>query len=186
MVPLPLSPDEDRVFLRIESFLESCKCFQKDLSKFHFINDKVSIESSFLRAQASCAEFSNLYKNYVVVVETHKKIVTLQKSFQQSLQNHQFSDATVLLSQIEQSCSFISDQASNDLVSRCQLMFASVQSDFEKNLIQVREQIHLAQKHFALERDDLATVYSHIEAAQTSLSYIKCAVPEIAIPANRW
>jgi hypothetical protein len=178
MVPLPLSPDEDRVFLRIESFLESCKYFQKDLSKFLFISDKVSIESNFLRAQASCAEFSKLYKNYIVVVETHKKIVALQKSFQESLQNHQFSDATVFLTQIEQNCSLISDQASSDLVSRCQLMFASVQSDYEKNIVQVREQIHLAQKHFA--RDDLQTVYSHIHSAKTSLSNIKCTVPESA------
>jgi ankyrin repeat protein len=179
-VSMPLSPDDDKNLAKIENFLEKCKNLPHDLSKFLFINDadKFAVARGFSEATSACTEFSQLCKQYAIVIENHEKNAFLKNSFEDFLHKHEFLDASNLLHQIEQNCSLISQESSNDLVFQCQTHFNSCKSLFEKDMIQVRDHIRLAQQSFARDRDDLQVVYGHIEAAQAAISNIRCDVPE--------
>jgi hypothetical protein len=179
-VPLPLSPDDDKNLQKVEKFLEKCKTFPHDLPKFLYINidDRNAVECGFSKASASCIEFCEFYKKYAIFIENHQKNASFKKSFDDSLQNHRFLDASSLLRKMEQNCSLISQATSDDLVTQCQKRLDLAKLLFEKDMDQVRDQIRFAQQSFAQERDDLQVVYGHIEAAQAALSNIRCDVPE--------
>jgi hypothetical protein len=183
MVLLPSSTDEDRVLIQIESFIASSKQFPIDISKFLFIDqcDRLSLESSFSKVIAACSDFSKLYKDHALVVEIHKQVTQLKLSFMELLQNHQFSDSSLLLQEIEQKCCLLpGDTSKNHTFSQCQDMLISTQLQFDKDINTVREQIHLAKMCFAHQRDDSEEIHRHIQAAQTAISNIRCHVPERA------
>jgi hypothetical protein len=180
MVMLPLSHDEYRVSIQVESFLESCTNLPGDLSRFVFIDhsDRLLVQTALSKAAAACSNFSQFYQKYVVIVENLKNVTVLKKSFEESLQDENFLDADCLLREIEQICRLLPEKSSIDIVSQCTKMFVSAESQFEKHISEVRLQIQLAQQNFDGDWDHLTRIHEHIHAAQFALSQIRCTVPE--------
>jgi hypothetical protein len=181
---LPQSSDEEKALIQIEYFIESSKQFSSDVTKFLFIDqcDRLQIDIRFSKTILECSEFSKLYKDHSLVIENQKQVALLKQSFEEFVQNHQFSDASLMLHEIEQKCILLpGNNLNNRAFLQCQEMLISTQLQFEKDIREVREHIHLAKMAFSPEQDDSEAVYGYIQAAQTAMSNIRCHVPERTI-----